>query len=76
MPAGEWIRVKIVSGVGPQATGTYDVEVHLPGEVEPQRFAGIQYRDGFETAGWFGFACLSKERAVFYIDNLVIKPVE
>jgi len=64
--------VKMTCGVGPQAKGTYDVEVTLPGDDEPRRFADIEYQDGFETVGWFGFCCLTKQRVAFYIDNLKI----
>ena len=75
VPANTWLNVKMTCGVGPQASGMYDVEVTLPGDNKLQHYSGIEYQDGFETVGWFGFCCLSKQRVAFYIDNLKIAAI-
>lgn len=75
IPHEKWIRIEMICPVGPDSTGKYLVCVTLPDE-QPREFKDIEYPKGFETVGWFGFACLSKDRVAFFIDNFTIRQLE
>ncbi len=70
LPHSQWIRLEIVCGVGPQATGSYSVAVTLPGANEPQRFGALKYPPGFRVLTWAGFISVSEAPAIYYVDNL------
>jgi hypothetical protein len=74
LPHSRWIRFDIVCGLGPQAKGRYDLTVTLPGRVPPQRFKNLPCDPAFRELRWFGFTANGEKPAVFYLDNLVLKP--
>ena len=59
LPHSEWIRLEIVCGVGPQATGSYSVAVTLPGAKEPLRSGALKYPPGFRVLNWASFLSMS-----------------
>jgi len=70
---GVWVNVRIVCGVGPQATGTYEVTL-TPQGGEAKTFADLRYAEGFKTLGWIGFMSNSKEKVAYWVDNLKLQP--
>ena len=46
------------------------------GDEKPRVFTDIEYRKGFETVGWFGFAGMAKKRVAFYVDNFTIRQLD
>ena len=75
LPHGQWVHIEMLCGIGPQATGAWDLTVTLPDE-EAHSFDAIPCRKGFEVFEWMGFASMSRERVVYYVDNFVLTPVE
>ena len=43
---------------------------------DPRKFDAIPCRKGFDVFEWMGFASMSKERVVYYVDNFTLRPVE
>jgi hypothetical protein len=76
LPVGQWVRLVLTCGLGPQRTGTYELAVTLPGEAPPRLFAGLPLREAFERLEWLGIASLAQSRAVYYVDNLYLGPKE
>jgi hypothetical protein len=74
LPHGQWVRIEMVAGVGPQADGKYAVAVTLPGDPAPRRFEAA-YPPGFRKLGWIGFMSGAQEKAVYYVDDLSLEPV-
>ena len=72
VPHGQWFHVELTCGLGPQATGKYQIAVTLPGDRDLRRFErGLP--KGFQKLGWVGFSSLAYEPAVYYVDNLVFE---
>lgn len=76
LPYEKWVHIEMICPVGPDADGKYQVSVTLPDDEKPQVFTDIEYRKGFETVGWFGFAAMAKKRVGFYVDNFTIRRLE
>jgi len=73
LPAGQWVHIDIVCGLGPQATGKYDLTVGLPG-AEPQVFRGLECSPKFSMLDCVVFMAIADAPGVFYIDNLAFQP--
>ncbi len=70
IPPGEWARFEISTTLGDQSTGTWNLEVHLPGQ-PPRRFEGLPNgHAGWKTLDWFGFVSNANASTVYYLDNL------
>ena len=74
IPYGRWFHVEMRCGLGPQANGHYQLRLTLPGG--PEKIFELSYAPGFQTLGWIGFNSHSRERVVYYVDNLVLEPVK
>ena len=70
VPYSQWIQVKIIAGVGPQRTGTYDLYLTMPGEKTPREFNGLAYSDNFQYLEYTCFTANGQDFAVFYIDDI------
>lgn len=71
LPLSRWIVFEIVCGVGRDATGTYDLTIHLPGRTPPLRYQKLACaHPEFDRLQWFGFVANGREDAVFYLDDL------
>jgi len=74
LPVGEWVHFEVAAGIGPQATGTWDLVVTLPDQA-PQRFEGLPNGSpDFQVLTWLGFSSNATEKTVFYLDNLKLTP--
>jgi hypothetical protein len=69
VPAGQWVRIEVACGTGPQADATWQLAVTLPGQ-PPQRFEGLACSAAFKRLNWVGFISLATAETVFYLDNI------
>jgi hypothetical protein len=74
LPAGDWVRVQITCGLGPDSTGTYDLQVWLPGEAEARTFPGIVFDPAFKRLEFACFTANGEQAATFYVDDIYIGP--
>jgi hypothetical protein len=72
LPAGRWVHIEIVCGLGPQATGNYDLTIALPG-AEPQVYRSVACSPEFKTLNCIVFMSIADAPSVFYVDNLQFK---
>ncbi len=76
VPTGQWIRIEIVAGLGRQATGTYDLAVSVAGQ-PPQRFEKLPVGSpAWRRLRWLGFISAATDKAVLYLDNIVLARVD
>jgi hypothetical protein len=74
LPTGEWIHFEVCAGVGPEASGTWELIVTLPGQA-PRHFRNLPNGNkNFEFLTWLGFSSMATEKTVFYLDNLKLTP--
>jgi len=72
LPAGQWVHFEIVTGVGLQSTGMWEMAVSLPG-AQPVRFGSLRYGSPqFKALTWLGFSSAAQRRTTFYLDNLTL----
>jgi len=70
IPAGQWVHYEMSAGLGPQATGTWDLAVTLTGQ-EPKTFKGLACgKPDWKKLDWLGFSSIANEKAIFYLDNI------
>jgi hypothetical protein len=73
LPPGHWVRIVMRAGLGGQSDGTWDLTVTLPGGT-PRAFKGLAFgHDGFRTINWLGICSMAQQRAIFYLDNIVLR---
>jgi hypothetical protein len=71
-PPNQWLRIEIVTGLGAQATGTWDLTVTLPGK-PPQRFSGLKNGSSdWRQLDWLGVCSNAKQKTVFHLDNIAL----
>jgi len=75
VPHSQWFHIDLTCGIGPERTGTYRLVLTLP-DGDTRTFDDLPLGDGFETMGWMGFASLTKERVVYYVDDFVLERAE
>jgi hypothetical protein len=73
LPPGQWVHIEIVCGLGPQATGKYDLTVTLPDQ-QPRVFRGLECSPKFRTLNCIVFMAVGDATGVFYVDNLAFLP--
>ena len=73
IPAGQWVRFRITCGLGEQATAKWELAVEAPG-IAARQFADLACDPRFDKLQWWGFVSDADEPAVFYLDNLELKP--
>jgi len=72
LPLGQWVHLEIVAGLGKDATGAYELVVTLPGR-PPQRFARLPTGSpAWRSLRWLGFISTATDKAVLYLDNVVL----
>lgn len=72
IPLGEWVRYTMSAGVGPDRTGTWQLEVTLPGQ-QPSVFERLAVGSAdWRELDWLGFTSMATEETVFYLDNIVL----
>ena len=73
VPEETWCHVRIQCALGDQASGTYELEIRVPGEM-PQVFSDLPCRagDSFAALHWLGFIGMGDEQGTFYLDNIVL----
>lgn len=69
LPASTWIAFDISFGLGPQATGRYQLTVTLPGSA-PRVFRDLPCDPEMKELTWIGFISDATDHAVFYIDDV------
>jgi len=76
VPLGQWFHVEIVCGLGPQATGFYDLTVTIPGE-NPRVFTWFPCVDwNFRILRRVVLVSQATQSTAFYLDNIKLKAVE
>ena len=75
VPNGEWYNVTIDFALGDQAPKEYTLKLSVPGR--PDVVTTLPFgQTGFRKATWFGISSLSTDRTVFYVDNLILGPID
>jgi hypothetical protein len=70
LPAGPWIRFVVKAGLGPQSTGTWDLEVTVPGQ-PAKKFEKVSNGSlDWKKLDWMGFSSTANAAAVFFLDTL------
>jgi len=70
LPPGEWVRFEMTAGLGPKATGTWDLRLTLPGQ-PPRDFKGLKTGSpAWKTLQWLGFSSTANDKTAFYLDNI------
>jgi hypothetical protein len=73
LPLGQWIHIEMTCRLGAKSTGTWDLTVTLPGQ-PPKEFKNLKNGSpDFKALDWLGICAQGKEKAVFYLDNLVLE---
>ncbi|MCK5803342.1 MAG: hypothetical protein KAI66_10940, partial [Lentisphaeria bacterium] len=76
IPPGTWFTVGIEFETGPNAPKTYALTLNVAGRAE-QVFPDLPFVDvAFENPSWFGICSLSTEATAFFVDNLVLGPMD
>ena len=70
---GRWVRIDLQCGLGPQATGTYDLTLRLPG-AEPQVHRQLACAPEFKSLACIVLMSLADAPTVFYLDNVAVGP--
>ncbi|MBI2298206.1 MAG: right-handed parallel beta-helix repeat-containing protein [Armatimonadetes bacterium] len=73
LPAGQWVHVEIVCGLGKLAAGRYALTLTLPGAA-PQRIADLACSHQFDYLDCIVFMAVGDAPGVFYLDNLQFRP--
>lgn len=69
LPHGQWLRIDLACGLGPLATGRYDLTLRLP-DAEPQLFPQLACSPKFKSLACVVVMSMADGPAVFYLDNL------
>jgi hypothetical protein len=70
LPLDQWIHVEISCGLGPAATGSFDLSVTIPGQ-PPRQFTRLPLMSkDFHRLQWFGFSSNATKKVEFYVDNI------
>ena len=75
LPPGQWVHIEMTCVTGAAADGTWSLAVTLPGQ-PAQRFDGFTCDPAFKRLNWLGFTSLATDTTVFYLDNVLVTPVE
>jgi hypothetical protein len=75
IPLSRWVRIAITTGLGPEARARWQLTVTLPGGEAPRRFSDLPCAEGFDRLDWFGFVADADAAAVFYLDDVSVRPV-
>jgi parallel beta-helix repeat protein len=76
VPQGKWFHIEMTFNLAKDSAGAYDLAVTLPGQ-KPQTFTGLPFgHKQFDRLQWFGFMSLADAKAVYYLDNLKIAPLD
>jgi hypothetical protein len=74
LPSGKWAHIEIVCGLGPKATGKYDLTIRVPA-VEPQVYRDVACSPEFKILDCVVIMSVTNGPSVFYVDNLEFKPL-
>jgi len=75
LPTEQWIHVEATCSLGPDAPGTWDLTVTIPGQ-PPRQFPNLAViRKEFNRLQWFGFSSNATKAATYYLDNVKLAPV-
>jgi hypothetical protein len=73
VPTSQWIRLEFRTGLGKQATGTYDLVVGVSGE-PPTEYAAVPVGNPeWRTLRWLGFISLANDKTVMYLDDVKLE---
>ncbi len=76
VPIGQWLRLEICTGLGRQATGTYELAVTLP-EQPPKTFTDLPVGNPeWRSLRWLGFISLANAPTVIYLDDVKLDTQE
>ena len=71
VPCGQWYNVSIDFGLGDAAAKQYALTLSIPGKQKVKTTLPFGHST-FRNATWFGISSTSDERAIFYVDNLIL----
>jgi hypothetical protein len=71
LPQGQWIHFEVVSGLGNKSTGTWELSVTGPGQLQ-RKFSGLPCDPNWKRLDWLGFVSNADTNTVFYLDNLML----
>lgn len=71
LPQGQWIHFEVASGLGNKSTGTWELSVTVPGQLQ-RKFSGLPCDPNWKRLDWLGFVSNADTNTVFYLDNLML----
>ncbi len=74
LPHGEWLRIDLQCGLGPQASGTYDLALRLR-DTEPQVHHQLPCSAQFKNLACVVVMSLANGPTVFHLDNVEFRPL-
>ena len=72
LPVGQWVHLEISAGLGDRSSGTWELNVTLPGQA-PQTFGNLTCNPQWKQLDWLGFVSNADAKTVFYLDNIVLE---
>ncbi|MEI7728533.1 MAG: right-handed parallel beta-helix repeat-containing protein [Verrucomicrobiota bacterium] len=75
LPTGQWVKLNIECGIGDKATGTYQLQVTLPGQ-PPITKTDLHYQSAFKTITWVGICSFGEVGTTFYVDDFLLEAVK
>lgn len=76
IPTNQWGRFEIRCRLGDEAGGTFDLLVWQQMNGEPSKFEGLKLAPQFKRLDWVGFVSRAEKEAVYYVDNIEVRPGE
>jgi hypothetical protein len=73
VPRSAWIRCDVRCGLGPQATGAYDLTLRLPG-AKPEVYRQLSCAPQFKTLACVVVMSPADGSAAFFMDNVEFRP--
>lgn len=72
LPVGQWVRVEMTCGLGPDSPGTWALAVTLPGE-QPRRYTDLALvHSEFRQLRWLGFCSTANHRTAVALDDIAL----
>ena len=74
LPHNQWVRIDLQCGLGPQASGTYDVTLRLP-DAEPHVHRQLACSAKFKNLACVVVMSVANTPTVFHLDNVEFRPL-
>ena len=73
---GKWLHIELSCLLGGESTPVYSLEIAVPGEPAPRRWADLRMHPRFTSLGWTGIISHAAGAERFFVDNFTISDPE